>query len=198
VLRTSSVVTAALSAASLCAAAGTAAAQQSQLAVSPFMSVLPAGGASPLAGLALTLGGAQSAFAIRARGTLALQNSNTTLFNTGETYRPWAADADALFFLGVHDGYRPSIAPFVFTGVGTASTDSLGYNVRQSGWSYGAGLQLPLGSAIDLFGESRWRMSRFVLPTADQAPSPTTEFSFGVNFHVGGSPSQPEHSRRRR
>ena len=196
--RTSSVLAAALSAAGLCAAGGTAVAQQSQLAVSPFMSVLPAGGASPLAGLALTLGGAQSAFAIRARGTLALQNSNTTLFNTGETYRPWAADADALFFLGTHDGYRPSLAPFVFAGIGTASTDSLGYNVRQSGWSYGAGLQLPLGSAIDLFGESRWRMSRFVLPTADLAPSPTTEFSFGVNFHVGGAPSAPEHSRRRR
>ena len=197
-LRTSSVLTAALSAAGLCAAVGTAGAQQSQLAISPFMSVLPAGGASPLAGLALTLGGAQSAFAIRARGTLALQNSNTTLFSTGETYRPWAADADALLFLGSHDGYRPSLAPFVFAGIGTASTDSLGYNVRQTGWSYGAGLEVPLGSAIDIFGESRWRMSRFVLPTADLAPSPTTEFSFGVNFHVGGTASQPEHSRRRR
>lgn len=196
--RTSSVLTAALSAAGLCAAVGTAGAQQSQLAISPFMSVFPAGGASPLAGLALTLGGAQSAFAIRARGTLALQNSNTTLFSTGETYRPWAADADGLLFLGTHDGYRPSLAPFVFAGIGTGSTDSLGYNVRQSGWSYGAGLQVPLGSAIDIFGESRWRMSRFVLPTADLAPSPTTEFSFGVNFHVGGTASQPEHSRRRR
>jgi hypothetical protein len=198
VFRPSSVVTAALSAAGLCAAVGTAAAQQSQLAISPFMSVLPAGGANPLAGLALTLGGAQSAFAIRARGTLALQNSNTTLFNSGETYRPWTADADALLFLGGRGGSRPSLSPFVFAGLGTASADSLGYDVRQNGWSYGAGLQVPIGSAIDIFGESRWRMSRFVLPTADLAPSPTTEFSFGVNFHVGGSTSEPEHSRRRR
>ncbi|MFI5227695.1 MAG: hypothetical protein ACHQWU_01425 [Gemmatimonadales bacterium] len=168
----------------LCLATGAAGAQ-SELSVSPFMAVLPAGGASPLAGLALTLGGAQSGFALRASGNLALQNSNTTLFNTGGTYRPWGVDADAMLFLGGRGYRQPSLAPFLFAGLGTESTDSLGYNARQSNWSYGAGLQVPLGSAIAIFGESRWRMSRFMLPTASDAPSPTTEFRFGMTFRVG-------------
>ena len=44
--------------------------------------------------------------------------------------------------------------------------------------------------AIDLFGESRWRMSRYVLPTAQLAPKPTNEFRVGVSFHVGGGGSR--------
>ena len=41
-------------------------------------------------------------------------------------------------------------------------------------------------SAIDVFGEARWRMSQYVLPTASSAPSPTNELRIGLSFHVGG------------
>ena len=44
----------------------------------------------------------------------------------------------------------------------------------------------PLGGAIDVFGESRWRMSQFVLPTARYAPSPVNEFRVGISLHFGG------------
>ncbi|HXT15264.1 MAG TPA: C40 family peptidase [Gemmatimonadaceae bacterium] len=165
-------------------------AQQSDVSVSPFVSFLPTTGASPLAGLALTLAG-NGGLALRASGHLALKNDNTNSFNTADAMRPWGGDADAVLFLGGHylGGYEHTLSPYVFTGVGIAGRDSLGATVTRSDWSYGAGLNVPLGSAVDIFGESRWRMSRFVLPTAQLAPSPTTEIRVGLSFHIGGGGS---------
>ena len=167
---------------------GSAFAQQSDLSVSPFVSFLPSAGTSPLAGLALTLAG-NTGLGLRASGHLALENSNNVSFGAAGTMRPWGADADAMLFLGGRNGFSRTIAPFVFAGIGTGSRDSAGYNIVRNNWSYGAGAAVPLGSAIDLFGEARWRMSRYVLPTASFAPSPTTELRFGVSFHVGGGSS---------
>lgn len=178
---------------------GSALAQQSQLAVSPFVSFLPSAGTSPLAGLALTLAG-NTGVGLRASAHVALENSNNIGFAAAGTMRPWGADADALLFLGGRsNGYSRTIAPFVFAGIGTGSRDSAGFNITRNNWSYGAGAALPLGSAIDLFGEARWRMSRYVLPTASFAPSPTTEFRVGLSFHVGGGgPSSARRGRDRR
>ncbi|MGE5733420.1 MAG: C40 family peptidase, partial [Gemmatimonas sp.] len=118
----------------------------------------------------------------------------TNLYTTN-TFRPWGAAADIVLFLGGHfyGGYSRSLAPFVFAGVGMSGTDSTGQNVTHSNWSYGVGATVPLGSAVELFGESRWRMPRYVLPTASLAPSPTTELRFGLSFHIG-SPGN-SHSR---
>ena len=159
-----------------------ASAQSAAFALSPFVTFLPSSGESPLAGLALTMGGT-GGFAIRVGGQLSLQNSNTSGLVGSNGYRPWGADADALFSFGRSRG---SIAPYVFAGVGTRGDQAIRYNAGQTNWSYGAGLSLPLAGPIGLFGESRWRMSRFVLPSASNAPSPTNEFRLGVTFHVGG------------
>jgi cell wall-associated NlpC family hydrolase len=97
--------------------------------------------------------------------------------------RPWGADVDALLTLGSRGG----LMPFVFAGVGTSNDQGTASNAFRNNWSYGAGASLPLGSALDVFGEARWRMSRYVLPTATLAPSPTNEFRVGLSFHVGGS-----------
>jgi hypothetical protein len=176
---------------------GTAFAQQSDLSVSPFVSFLPSAGTSPLAGLALTLAG-NTGFGLRASGHLALENSSATGFGAAGTMRPWGADADAMLFLGGGpSGFSRTIAPFVFAGIGTGTRDSAGYTITRNNWSYGAGAAVPLGAAIDLFGEARWRMSRYVLPTASFAPSPRTEFRFGLSFHVGGG-SGPSSARRGR
>jgi cell wall-associated NlpC family hydrolase len=163
-------------------------AQQTDLSISPFVSFLPASGASPLAGLALTLAG-NAGLALRASGHLALESSNNSGFGATGTMRPWGADADALFFIGGRSfgGFTRTFAPFVFAGVGMSGSDSTGYNTTRNNWSYGAGATIPLGSTVDLFGESRWRMSRFVLPTAPLAPSPTAELRIGLSFHMGGS-----------
>jgi cell wall-associated NlpC family hydrolase len=168
-----------------------AGAQQSDVTVSPFVSFLPTTGASPLAGLALTLAG-NSGLALRASGHLSLENTNNVAtFGAPATIRPWGADADAILFLGGRflGGYSRSLAPYVFAGIGTAGSDSTGSGrvTLRSNWSYGAGLTIPLGSAIDIFGESRWRMSRYVLPTAQFSPTPTSELRFGMSFHLGGA-----------
>lgn len=160
-------------------------AQQSDVSVSPFVSFLPTTGASPLAGLAVTLAG-NSAIALRASGHLSLENSNTS--NLGApTIRPWGADADAVLFIGGRSmgGFGRGLTPYVFAGIGAAGRDSLGRTSITNNWSYGTGASLPLGNVVELFGESRWRMSKYVLPTARLAPTPTTELRFGVSLHLG-------------
>jgi cell wall-associated NlpC family hydrolase len=196
VLRSSTIVAAASVALPLAAAA----AQQSDLQVSPFVTFMPTGGASPLAGLALTMAG-NGGLALRASGHLSLENTNNTNASLGAapTMRPWGADADAVIFLGGRylGGYVRTASPYAFVGIGAAGRDSIGRSVITNNWSYGGGLTVPLGANIDLFGESRWRMSRYVLPTARFAPSPTNEFRVGVSFHVGslGSRSRSAPSR---
>lgn len=159
---------------------------QSDVAISPFVSFVPTAGASPLAGLAIALSGS-SGFALRGSGNLALKNTNSNGFTSTNGFRPWGADADLVFTLGgrSYGGYSRSLAPFVFAGLGVSGRDSLGYNATHKDWSYGAGASIPLGSVLDLFAESRWRMSQYVLPTAQYAPAPTTELRFGLSFHVG-------------
>jgi cell wall-associated NlpC family hydrolase len=182
--------------------AATASAQRSQqadLSISPFVSFLPSAGMNPMAGLALTVAGG-AGFGLRASGHLALDNENSTGLVATNSARPWGADADAVFSIGGRGfgSYGRAFAPFVFVGIGTGTSDSTASNVLRSNWSYGAGATIPLGSAIALFGESRWRMSRYVLPTATLAPSPTAELRMGLSFHVGNSGTDRDNSRRGR
>jgi cell wall-associated NlpC family hydrolase len=177
------------------------AAQQSDVSVSPFVTLLPAGGASPLAGLALTMAG-NGGLALRASGHVQLDSYNTSYLNSGPGFRPWGADADAVIFLGARSiGSQRTIAPYVFAGVGAAGRDSLGSAIVRNNWSYGAGLTVPLFGPVEAFGESRWRMSRFVLPTAQFAPRPTNEFRIGISFHLANgsnaSRSTPRSRNRR-
>ena len=174
-----------------------ASAQRSDLTVTPFVSFLPSTGASPLAGLALTLGGT-GGLAFRASGNFALQNTNDAAAVSTST-RPWGADADAVIFLGGHgNGYSRSIAPFVFTGVGVEGVQNVVNTTTRNDWSYGFGANVPMGQSIDLFGEARWRMTEFVLPTAQDAPARTNELRFGLSFAVGGHDDVVPRGRRRR
>ncbi|HWJ13687.1 MAG TPA: hypothetical protein VNS10_08075 [Gemmatimonadaceae bacterium] len=169
----------------LLAIVSTSAAAQSDLLISPFIAFNSTGTSTRFAGLALTLGG--SGLAIRGSGHLALNGTTPSVVGNG-TDRPWAADADAVLTFGGHSfGGSRSFAPFAFAGIGTSGASTQNYESRRSNWSYGAGANVPLAGAVDLFGEARWRMSEFVLPTAPDSPSPTTEFRVGVSFHVGGA-----------
>jgi len=191
-----------------------AGAQQPDVSVSPFVTFLPTGSASPMTGLALTL--ARGPFALRAGGHISLQdrspasvppppttgtppsNPTTTTTTTTTTtatsaVRPWGADLDALaFFESYKYGQYVAFTPYVFAGVSTSAVDTASYRFSRQGWSYGGGLTMPVGSAFGLLGEARWRMSRFVMPNAPDAPVATREFRFGVSFHVGaGHPVGP-------
>jgi hypothetical protein len=196
ILRTSS----ALAAAALLAPASSAFCQQSDLSISPFVTFMPSAGASPMAGLALALAGS-SGFSVRAGAHMALENTSNDYLMSPGSFRPWGADADAIFTLGSRSlgGPRRGIAPYAFVGIGTANNSgSVNSTDFRSNWSYGAGLAVPLGSAIDAFGEARWRMSEFVLPTASLAPSPTNEFRVGLSFHVGNKSDSATPRRRPR
>jgi len=181
-----SILRVASSPATLLVILSTSAVAQSDILISPFIAFNSSGIATRSAGLALTLG-AGSGLSIRGSGHLGLNGTTPSVVGNG-TDRPWAADADAVLGFGGHGvGGSRSFAPFLFAGIGTSGASTQNYESRRSNWSYGAGANVPVAGSIDLFGESRWRMPEFVLPTAADSPSPTTEFRVGVTFHVGGA-----------
>ena len=160
-----------------------AAPQQSGVSLSPFVAFLPTGSASPMAGLSLSIAGGP--LALRAGGHMSLEERGTAT-TAAVTTRPWGADADALAYLdGYHYGNRVVLTPYVFAGVSTSSIDSAAFRLMRQGWSYGAGVTLPMGRAFALVGEARWRMSEFVLPNATSAPPVAREFRIGASFRVG-------------
>lgn len=197
-----------LFAGSIAVASAHVAAGQSSVAVSPFMSYVPSAASNPLVGMALTFGGTTG---LAFRGSADMSISNPTATTTTSTagasatpagVRPWGADADAVLFLGGLGGgatmFSHTLAPFLFSGLALVGGDSAGSNVVHNGWSYGAGATIPLGLDADIFGEARWRMSRYVLPTSKNAPASTSELRFGLSFHVGGSSPADRPERRRR
>jgi hypothetical protein len=138
-----------------------------------------------MTGLAITFTG--GSLALRAGAHISLQDrSAVSATSAAANLRLWGADADAIAYLESFK-YRERIAltPYVLTGVSTAAIDSGVWRIYRQGWSYGGGAAVPLGSALGLFGEWRWRMSRFVMPNAHDAPIPTSEIRIGATFHIG-------------
>jgi hypothetical protein len=167
-----------------------AAAAQS-FAVSPFVSYIPSSTTNPLAGFALTFGGT-SGLALRSGAEMSISNPrlDSAAAATQGGIRPWGADADAMLFLGGLGGggaaFGRGLSPYVFAGIGLAGADSAGRNLVGHNWSYGAGATIPLGFNASIFGEARWRMAEYVLPTSQGAPDSKSSMRFGLSFHVGG------------
>ena len=179
-----------------------AAVGQSSVAVSPFVSYVPSAATNPLAGFALTFGGT-TGLALRSSAEVSISNPRVdSAAGTTGGYRPWGADADAMLFLGGLGGgatvFSRALAPYVFAGIGLTGGDSAGTNVVNHGWSYGLGATIPLGLHADVFGEARWRMNEYVLPTSQGAPDSKSEMRFGLAFHVGGGGSAVAPGPRRR
>jgi hypothetical protein len=161
------------------------AAQQSDYSITPFVSFLAATGKTPLAGLDLTVSGNPD-LAIRVSGRTALRNTYVGGFGVGTLMPPWGADLDiAVPLSGRPFGSKRSVSTFSFLGFGVAATDTAASRVVKKNWSYGVGTAIPLGSVVDIFADSRWRMQQFVLPTAKPRPTRARELRFGVTFHFG-------------
>ena len=158
-------------------------AQQSDVSISPSLS-RPAG-TSALAGLTLMLAGTPG-FALRASGHVAFKNTPAGAPGATAPWRPWIADVDAVFALaGRPLGSRNrTAASYGFLGIGKSALDTTNVRAIGKNWSYGVGTIVPLGDPIDLFAEWRWRMSRFVLPTARPKPTRSKELRFGLSFHL--------------
>jgi hypothetical protein len=163
-------------------------AQQSDVSFSPFIN-FPGSGLSPVAGASLTLAG-NTTFGLRGGAHIALQNRDSSLVPRSGWIRPWGADADALISMGgrAFGAVNRSPSAFVFAGVGVGGRDSAGMRFGKN-WSYGAGTMLPLGSRLDMFGETRKRIVGFVLPTSKLNPVRTREFRLGMSVHL--APAAP-------
>ena len=162
------------------------AAQQSDYAITPFVSFLAATGKAPLAGADLTLSGNPD-MAIRMSARTAFRSVSANALDAGPRMPRWGADADiAMPLSGRPFGRSRSVATFGFLGFGVAATDSAAVRAVRKNWSYGIGTTVPLGSVVELFADSRWRMQRFVLPTAKPRPTRERELRFGVSFHSRG------------
>jgi hypothetical protein len=160
-------------------------AQQSDVSISPSLSLPRTAGTSALAGLAMTLAGSPG-FGLRASGHIALKSSSSGAEGATASSRPWIADADAVFALaGRPLGSRNrSAASYGFLGIGRSATDTANVRVIDNNWSYGVGAMVPLATSVDLFAEWRWRMSKLVLPTAHPKPTRSKELRFGMSFHL--------------
>jgi hypothetical protein len=160
-------------------------AQQSDYAITPFVSFLSATGKTPLAGVDLTLSG-NPEMAIRMSGRAAFRTMSADALAAGPRMPHWAFDTDiAMPLSGRPFGKSRGAATFGFLGFGVAATDSAASRAVRKNWSYGFGAVVPLGSVTELFADSRWRMQKFVLPTAKPRPARDRELRFGVSFHWG-------------
>jgi hypothetical protein len=158
-----------------------AAAQQSDYAITPFVSFLSATGKTPLAGIDLTLSG-NPEMAIRMSGRTAFRTMSADALAAGPRMPHWAFDTDiAMPLSGRPFGTSRGVATFSFIGLGLAATDSAASRAVRKNWSYGLGAVVPLGSVIEMFGDSRWRIQKFVLPTAH--PTRERELRLGLSFH---------------
>ena len=159
-------------------------AQQSDVSISPSLS-LPVSSGTSAAGLALTLASSPG-FALRASGHVALKRTDAGTSGATTWSPPWIADADAVFALaGRPLGIRNrTAASYGFVGMGRSAVDTANVRVINKNWSYGVGTLVPLGGAVDVFAEWRWRMSRLVLPTARPKPPRSKELRFGMSFHL--------------
>ena len=166
-------------------------AQQADVSVSPFV-VLPGSGAGSLAGLGVTVAG-NPGFALRAAGRVAFKNTYAGGLGANTWLPPWGADVDVVFALSgrAFGGRSRTPATFVFLGLGASARDTADARVMTKNWSYGIGTSVPLGAAVDLFAESRWRMSQFVLPTASPKPIRSKELRFGLSVHMQGTNGSP-------
>lgn len=166
-----------------------AAAQNIDVSVTPFMSFPRASDNLPRTGLALTLAGSPG-FALRASGRMALHPSADSVSSPTPPVRPWGADVDAVFALGGRPfgGARRTASTVAFVGLGRGTmADSSGVTLVANNWSYGLATVLPLGSGADLIAETRWRLGRLVLPTANPHPTRTKELRFGLSLHMADS-----------
>jgi hypothetical protein len=167
----------------------TVAAQGADISFSPYASFLAPTGKSPLAGVSLSLAGSPG-FALRLNARSALRNTSPGGVAGHASIPPWGADIDAVFALsGAPFGSNRKGATYGFVGRGMAGADTADMRVVTHNWSYGFGTVLPLKSSVDLFADSRWRMRRFVLPTAKPHPEKTKEIRVGVTLHVHGMSS---------
>jgi hypothetical protein len=173
--------------------AAPAAFAQSYLSTELFVARNGALADGSLFGLGLTLSG----------GVLALRGSGAAAFSTRSTASgesvgvgAWTGEADLVLQPSIFGNLRAGavFAPYVFGGVGRISAIDLdGFREQWTAASYGAGLLVPLGRALGITTEARYR-----LPLAEALDDTGSggsfdssfprgwEYRFGLSIRLGG------------
>ena len=162
---------------------------QTGFTLGPFIGFLPShGGKVASTGLETTIVGGP--VGLRLSGFGAINQDPSSSLTVGEPRLGGDADLMLLFNLASRgSGY--GLAPYVFGGrsltVHDDAYDDAGFTYYKSrfvsGWSYGGGIVIPLGSAAELMGEVRARPTGFFDPTA-QYQAEHTEYRVGLSLRL--------------
>jgi hypothetical protein len=146
---------------------------------------------SSLYGVGLTLSG--GALGLRGSGAASFRSQSTS---RGEsiTVDAWTGEVDLLLQPAILGGGRASVAisPYVFGGLGRISrADVDGFREYWTSASYGAGLAVPLGRALGVSAEGRYRLP--LAEAVDETDSSFDssfprgwEYRFGLSITIGG------------
>lgn len=147
---------------------------------------------SSLYGLGLTLSG--GALAIRASGAAAFSSRSS---DEGEAVGidAWTGEVDLLLQPAIFGGAGTvAFSPYLFGGIGRVARndfDGFGFDERWTAGSYGAGLALPLGRALGVNAEARYRLPLAEALDEDQSQVDSSfprgwEYRFGLSIRLGG------------
>jgi cell wall-associated NlpC family hydrolase len=129
---------------------------------------------------------------IRGSGAIGISTlaGQTTFQNQNASDLVWSSNADLM--LGpVNAGLGEGFMPYTFVGLGMeSSAQPLQFTDAIRTWSYGAGVQLGLGSLLNVSGEARWKRLAATATYADSQFVRAIEYRIGLGFHFGGSRSR--------
>jgi len=144
---------------------------QAEWNIGPFLTYSTIHGGRP-ASAGLQTGVLVGPIGLRASGFTALEQpvAASQSSSAGDDLPRWGGDADLMliFDIASRGSGGGGLAPYVFAGAGLAVHNetvsfSNAYDAARvnGGWSYGAGILLPIGSTLEAMGEFRQRPAGF-------------------------------------
>jgi len=169
---------------------------QAEWNIGPFLDYATIHGGHP-ASAGLQTGVLVGPVGLRVSGFSAFDQPYATGTTSSTDMPRWGGDADLMliFDFGSRGSGGGALAPYVFAGAGLAVRNQQAsfYNASsynstnlEGGWSYGGGLLLPLGNALEAMGEIRARPSGFFNVTPSTRPT-YTEFRVGLSLRLGSA-----------
>ena len=166
---------------------------QAEWNIGPFLDYATIHGGHPVSA-GLQSGVLVGPVGLRVSGFSALDQAYASTASSTDMPR-WGGDADLMliFDFGSRGSRGGALAPYVFAGAGLSVRNQQAsfYNASsynstnlEGGWSYGGGLLLPVGNALEAMGEIRARPSGFFNVTPSTRPT-YTEFRLGLSLRLG-------------
>ena len=169
---------------------------QAEWNIGPFLTYSTIHGGRP-ASAGLQTGVLVGPIGLRASGFTALEQpvAASQSSSAGDDLPRWGGDADLMliFDIASRGSGGGGLAPYVFAGAGLAVHNetvsfSNAYDAARvnGGWSYGAGILLPIGSTLEAMGEFRQRPAGF-FNVESNSRTARNEFRVGLSLRLGSS-----------